>query len=675
MADPAQKRPASGELTGREKRRVKYNNARRMTNQQDRGYKQKHGHPKIDQIQSIQSSIANASYATNFLAFQCVPKTLRRRTASRNAKRLPRCLRHWGEKDIAKSPPVKRKPKQCKKRPKTRNLVEEYKRRQLDKKQWLETHIWHTKRMKMETLWGYRLAKHLHFKSQRPAYRSFSHLTVMHDSSYIGCLEWEGARQTIQSALHPLMDPGLPSLASARFANGQRIGYQFLYQCYPTVFFCPVMFLWCASDNQAGTARLWMWLHPSCFDQAHGLFLQMIQRDKLDIQLIDRRLDLVRFDFSGPQSTTLLQAILDPVDDQKSASSWHALASLRSTSTLPPGSVLAMNVKDPRLAFPQKIQWDQQGPVDKAEKDRLHDLCLSWPTDVAQSMLWDQQVCRQAFEDRPSEQVLIQRRQDNNGGPLDFTDNDVTVPIVLIQRGQTAVDSKQANSKELTEGWTLVMPRGWAMAFWKACSFAGARAAGLNEMRTLHFESGVSFYPFDHPGTEGWRQWREDYKTKADLVWQRRPPAKRANYTHLGRQAPFEAPFETLVPDSFWVVYTKRALLAYLDHSPLWSPKHTNTALVTVRIVMTSRGKPVQNAAIRLSSDPNPIIGYMTSAGFSMTESCGAGIGVCTLAGLVQLMQATNGPGLKKATAQYQVLIQNPSSSKHRPAQLSVHVV
>jgi hypothetical protein len=29
----------------------------------------------------------------------------------------------------------------------------------LGDKIWLETHIWHTKRMKMETLWGYRLVR------------------------------------------------------------------------------------------------------------------------------------------------------------------------------------------------------------------------------------------------------------------------------------------------------------------------------------------------------------------------------------------------------------------------------------------------------------------------------------------------------------------------------------
>ena len=44
-------------------------------------------------------------------------------------------------------------------------------KRQHDNKIWLETHIWHAKRMKMVTKWGYRLAERSFSKGVRVNYR------------------------------------------------------------------------------------------------------------------------------------------------------------------------------------------------------------------------------------------------------------------------------------------------------------------------------------------------------------------------------------------------------------------------------------------------------------------------------------------------------------------------
>ena len=51
------------------------------------------------------------------------------------------------------------------------NLLSEYQRRQRNNA-WLETHIWHAKRFKMTTAWGYRLPLHPSDKSLRACYRA-----------------------------------------------------------------------------------------------------------------------------------------------------------------------------------------------------------------------------------------------------------------------------------------------------------------------------------------------------------------------------------------------------------------------------------------------------------------------------------------------------------------------
>ena len=53
-------------------------------------------------------------------------------------------------------------------------LRKEYLSRQKDKK-WLETHIWHAKRMHMETQWGYRIAQSCCDKGLRANYRFMKH--------------------------------------------------------------------------------------------------------------------------------------------------------------------------------------------------------------------------------------------------------------------------------------------------------------------------------------------------------------------------------------------------------------------------------------------------------------------------------------------------------------------
>lgn len=54
------------------------------------------------------------------------------------------------------------------------NMKKEYQRRQRRYK-WLETHVWHGKRMKMVDKYGFRIADHCSDKGIRQAYLSMTH--------------------------------------------------------------------------------------------------------------------------------------------------------------------------------------------------------------------------------------------------------------------------------------------------------------------------------------------------------------------------------------------------------------------------------------------------------------------------------------------------------------------
>ncbi|EGD82559.1 hypothetical protein PTSG_03211 [Salpingoeca rosetta] len=81
------------------------------------------------------------------------------------------------------------------------NLNREYAKRSAHKT-WLHTHIWHTKRFKMEALWGWRIPVHANEKSVRANYRwvKGAHCT-MADMSYYSCFQLTGARSAVRAAL------------------------------------------------------------------------------------------------------------------------------------------------------------------------------------------------------------------------------------------------------------------------------------------------------------------------------------------------------------------------------------------------------------------------------------------------------------------------------------------
>ncbi len=73
----------------------------------------------------------------------------------------------------------------------TRNLQSVEAQRERDSK-WLQTHLWHAKRMKMTDKYGYKLSEHCADKGVRAAYKSLTH----------GCLISVSTTSTPYSILH-----------------------------------------------------------------------------------------------------------------------------------------------------------------------------------------------------------------------------------------------------------------------------------------------------------------------------------------------------------------------------------------------------------------------------------------------------------------------------------------
>jgi len=68
-------------------------------------------------------------------------------------------------------------------------------------------------------------------------------------------------------------------------------------------------------------------------------------------------------------------------------------------------------------------------------------------------------------------------------------ENHSKIPVLLIQNAIHNGNHKILNGNLFT-GWDIVIPNGWAMAFWMCLIHLGARAIGQNELDYLLFESG-----------------------------------------------------------------------------------------------------------------------------------------------------------------------------------------
>ncbi|KAI8826072.1 NUC188 domain-containing protein [Fimicolochytrium jonesii] len=512
------------------------------------------------EISALEKALENATeHAGVQRVFQTVPRHMRRRAASHNVKRLPRRLHERALIQIGKDPqPQKKlgeagKLTRCKRRKKRRQDLKPM------KTGWLETHIWHAKRMHIADLWNWKISEHPNDKSFRAGFRAARHQCLMQDVSYFQVVELCGEEKHLQRLLTTITDPTLPAVASARYLKGDRQGTTFLhdYMAYPAAPIGPATFLWQpVSGNQTATRKLWIWLHPAIYQLALTTINHAITAllpDEPAVAVKELYGELLRFEITGPRSNAILHHILGLDDTQPTLNAaghkaWADLSDLNSPASLPPGVALGLTVVDPRLSFPPKMPPRKEVPVGTPECEST---LQAWPEGVANNSIWDSSV-REAFKTQKVTEGAINRRRAEAlipGTPLDPTPEDARVPILLLQRNcltQVSDAAIRKDSREYVSGWDIVIPAGWGMAIWKNLVYAGARVGGLRERHMMHYETGLPCFPYDFPETTASEAWAAKVGLKEAELWLKTPPGKKVNFAKLGIEYPFLSPFEEL---------------------------------------------------------------------------------------------------------------------------------
>ncbi|KAI8388722.1 NUC188 domain-containing protein [Radiomyces spectabilis] len=697
---------------------------------------------RIHEIDALQSSIKKASFEANTIAFPPMHRTMRRRAASHILHGFPARMRAVKANKSANK--GKTRTFSWRSSTFTKECLKGH-----HNQRWLETYMWHIKRMKMDNKWGYRLATHPMLKSYRVMYRAFTRFSMVHDASYYGCIEMTGEMDAISSVLDTITDPFLPSVGSARFKEGLRSGQTWIYQCqsYPRNLIAPISYLWRPTTTANASRALWIWVHPSAYNAVFSCIESCIKsKDRsTDIRITDLRSELVRFELTGPRSTELLQTILITADNHEIETNsnahqvWKDMKYLKNACSLSSGVVLGLNVEDPRLRFPQKIP-PLPATVPPDVTARLEAVIQRWPHDVANSDIWESNVRKHIYDSKNSDYSLIKRREQNllPGTNLEFTSDDNRIPVLLIQRNNPIIDNTGNNqlshpNMPVIPGWTVILPRGWGSAFWRSLIFAGAKVAGVNDVRNTHWESGFGSFPYDFPGTRAFVKERSRSKTAAEAIWMRKPVTKRVNYAKFKIDHPFECAFETLINTGSSTTSNQLPCAILLQGKKLITcikaaedtttvekqlqdlmgamtakrkiappaPFTLNDVLLKIRITYIQRGRPHTNALIYLLDDKEEYQQYVRSFGsaakaIESNESADENhtsqqfsqsprhIGYVTNGGFSLMNGCGFGVGacsahgfralldVSQRSVNHIVLVRNPSSRRYYPAKLEL---
>ncbi|KAJ1913814.1 Ribonucleases P/MRP protein subunit pop1 [Mycoemilia scoparia] len=621
-----------GGLQGRDKKRAKNAEFRNIRVQKDFSKArmiqvEDFVEARAFEVNAMENALIEAKKANNTRAFQTLPRHLRRRAASHNVKRMPARLRAKALDEMGKSDqPSKKQLKQQQKatgnssgnvgavvagattistlsksrgkpnrrqRRKATSIAAEYQRRQSPEKQkrWLETHIWHAKRMHMKKRWNTMIAETPAQKSHRASYRAASTKCMIQDLSFMVTIQITGSKgnqKMMYEVLNAVASPTEVSVGAKRFVDGSRIVPLTLYKAfeYPMGCIGPAIGLWQQQlqDDGEENKRFWLRVHPAMKDQiltelskAVNLICYSANSNSSEIEIQDITADLCWFDLTGDlASTNLLKTILTPVNETSSQNTtannekqlmgsqvWNILTgnnnndspgtSIISPSALSNGIVLGFEVEDPRLTFPhkQRTTSPENGSNETSNNEVVDELFRNWPNcSASYSKIWNPTHCKTLLNTRQTDHQLNLRRKNAlvPGQKLKYDPEiDIKVPILLIQKSAQSLSGSGSSSNnsdlyqgncgggDLTRGWMLVVPSGWAMSFWLSLVFAGGRPnCGLKEQANIALESTIPIYPRMWVGTHGYREWIEEQAFEKWMAWHKKPPAKRISFGKIG---------------------------------------------------------------------------------------------------------------------------------------------
>lgn len=246
------------------------------------------------EISKMDGILSEKMLASTKLAFQLLPKHMRRRPMSHNKYRIPSRIR-------AKVPEIPQKKRNhCRKHlRKARLLTLRYKHR-ASKCKWLENHIFQAKRMKMIEYFGYKIPFYPNNKSERACYRFFSHDAVMYDLSYYLIFEFQATEEVLRRSFAKVLEnKDFLNIFRENSLKGLRTGSIQVWKdkekgdlIGPVEFFFKPF-----EEKDCLKKKLWILGHPGLKEEIMDIFKE---EEDLTVKLIENSMNV--FHVFGPKS-------------------------------------------------------------------------------------------------------------------------------------------------------------------------------------------------------------------------------------------------------------------------------------------------------------------------------------------------------------------------------------
>lgn len=526
------------------------------------------------EISALEAAMTSSRRANNKRAFQMIPHSLRRRSASHNVKRVPKRLRRRAAHEMKEdnTPTVTARTRKktghmrmrvetarklramagkkeltaelLSRTPGTRVTENELRRpprassrfrKRQREKTWLPTHVWHAKRAKMAIRWRFAVAETPRDKCYRPTHRaSQMRGAVAWDESYFSTVQLKGSEGGLRAVLGAITGKGSAAL-SVLVAAGRRSCGTWLYHpnCFPTRPIAPATLIWCAPSAAPDSPprQLFLRLHPSAFLELWTALIPIAKQHSLTLE--DLRYEIGSIELTGPAATDTLLSILHPTDSppDSPAALWPHLRSLTNPSALPLGALLGFTIRDPRLHFPPRLPDDTRTAAELSAA--VFSACSTWTLDLAPPTpctLFSRAARTAAVKGQSSQKNINKRKSGAAPGvypaPLP---SDPAIPVLLFA-------SRRANPSKGVSGaigsWTLMLPWKWVLPVWYGLMHVGpsVRFGGVDERRQVLFESDGGCFPDDFPGTRAGAAEEERKGGERRECWGKKPKGKRVEW-------------------------------------------------------------------------------------------------------------------------------------------------
>ncbi|XP_057299823.1 uncharacterized protein LOC130630365 [Hydractinia symbiolongicarpus] len=276
---------------------------------------------------------------------------------------------------------------------------------------------------------------------------------------------------------------------------------------------------------------------------------QTEQKEKLPHIFVTKRvLDFVVFSLTGPISHKILNNVFTfPNQSDDSTHNKHSNKLWESLSTdevcAQHNSIFNLIVEDPRFHIPYKKKNPHKLPTHLAQKSTVVEHCNT------PSLLWNKDNREKIKSEKKTDLEINSLRNEYLLPGSKLPISSPKIPVVVLQRPCVTVNqtSTGGGDRSYNGGLDILLPANWAMPFWVALTYQGARAGGLREEENVDLECLLPYFPNSFPDTSAGREVAKKKKKEAEDNHMRHPPNNRCNYDVLGIKNPFALPWQDLL--------------------------------------------------------------------------------------------------------------------------------